>query len=119
MLLNPLESEKFVITFQGKEKKHKLFQIFFLKDNSICVDFPYYKNTTGIASEVTLEPEIIYPTNITLGETGKTTSHLVKYSHHNDGEVHFSQDGKVFTKIRRKACPLENVNGHFFTVTTQ
>lgn len=117
--LKPLESEKFVIAFHNGKKKHKLFQIFFLADNSICVDFPYYKNTSGIAAEISLDPKIIYPTNITLSETWKTTSHLVKYSHHNDWEAHFSQDRKVFTEIRRKACTLKSINGHFFTVTVQ
>jgi hypothetical protein len=29
-----------------------------------------------------------------LADKGKVASHLVKYSHHTDGEAHFSQDAR-------------------------
>lgn len=45
--------------------------------------------------------------------------HRVKYSHHVDGEAHFSQDGKILTKIRRRANSLPSHGGHIFTVQLQ
>jgi hypothetical protein len=47
---------------------------------------------------------------------GKVTSHLVKYTHHLDGEAHFSQEGQVKTEIRKKSIPLHSINGHIFTI---
>ncbi len=62
---------------------------------------------------------INFPFEITLLPGGKVTSHLVKYSHHPDGRVHFSQSGKVFTKIKKNSIPLSSVDGHMFTVHLQ
>ena len=56
---------------------------------------------------------------IDLRTNGRVTDHLVKYAHHIDGEAHFSQDGKVLTKIRRKAEPLISQRGHIFTIQIQ
>jgi hypothetical protein len=33
--------------------------------------------------------------------------------------VHFSQTGKVFTRIRKQGVPLRKINGHVFTVMLQ
>lgn len=56
---------------------------------------------------------------MSLEPEGKITSHLVKYSHHPDGRAHFSQDGRVFTRVRKQAVPLDAVEGHVFTVKLQ
>lgn len=50
---------------------------------------------------------------------GKVTSHIVKYSHHPDGNAHFSQDGKIRTEIRKKSFPLGDLISHFFTLQFQ
>ena len=50
---------------------------------------------------------------------GKVTSHLVKYSHHVDGRAHFSQDGKIFTTIKRQSVALEKQDGHIFSLLIQ
>jgi len=114
-----LRSERHVITVQMGEERHKLFQVFYLKDGSLCVDFPYFLDTEGIVSELTLNAGIDYPTSLKLDEKGKVTSHLVKYSHHPDGRVHFSQDGKVYTKIKRQSVPHKKLCGHVFTIMLQ
>jgi len=59
------------------------------------------------------------PESLIFGESAPVTTHIVKYSHHPDGEAHFSQDGKVFTRVRRKAVPLNAAEGHLFTVMVQ
>ena len=43
----------------------------------------------------------------------------MKYSHHTDGEAHFSQHGKVKTMVRRKSVPLAEQQGHIFTLLIQ
>ncbi len=45
--------------------------------------------------------------------------HHVKYTHHADGEAHFSQQGKILTKVRRRSNPLNVHEGHLFTVQLQ
>ena len=47
------------------------------------------------------------------------SSHLVKYSHHPDGRAHFSQDGRVRTEIKKQSVPLDNVEGHLFSLHVQ
>lgn len=84
-------------------------------DGSLFVSFPYSKHSKGLLSignvpagqataEVSLEPQ------------GKCTSHKVKYSHHRSGEALFSQDGKIFSAVRRQSVPLNSAEGHVFTV---
>ena len=43
----------------------------------------------------------------------------MKYAHHVGGEVHFSQDGKILTRIRRQSVPLRSNKGHIFTLLAQ
>lgn len=57
------------------------------------------------------------PTTVNFGQEASLTSHLVKFVHHPDGEVHFSQDGKVLTKIRRKSFRLNGPIGHLFQMS--
>jgi hypothetical protein len=59
------------------------------------------------------------PSSVNLADAGKVASHLVKYSHHPDGRAHFSQDGKVRTEIKRQSVPLNEQQGHIFTVLIQ
>jgi hypothetical protein len=56
---------------------------------------------------------------VNLENGGKVTSHRIKYSHHPDGRAHFSQDGKIFTAIKRQSLPLESHHGHLFTLSIQ
>lgn len=57
--------------------------------------------------------------NINLAAGRKTASHLVKYTHHIDGEAHFSQDGKVKTAMRRRSIALASQQGHIFSLLVQ
>ena len=94
-------------------------QINFSKnDGSLFVNFPYYKHKQGIAGHFKF-PANLYSHNLNLIKEGKVTSHLVKYSHHPDGEAHFSQDGRVLTTIKKKSLRLCEVDDHIFTVLFQ
>ena len=113
-------SERFVITVETAQERRKVFQILFLrKDGSLFVAFPYYVNSSGLLTLATLRAKTKYPASLQLIDGGKITGHRVKYSHHPDGEVHFSQDGKIFSTVRKLSAPLSEEEGHIFTVQVQ
>lgn len=112
-------SERVVITVIADGHRHKIFQIVFAKDGSFYVTFPYFGHTSGLLAEVKIEGPPGAQTVMDLADKGKVASHLVKYSHHTDGEAHFSQDGKVKTVIRRQSVPLAEQQGHIFTLIIQ
>lgn len=114
-----VHTERCVISVETNEKQYKLFQIVFAKDGSLFVNFPYFKHKEGLVTLATIPANISYPTNVELNPGGKATTHLVKYTHHPDGEAHFSQDGRVFTHIRKKAVPLTEFAEHIFTIKLQ
>ena len=110
-------TDKEVVYFCGSFNgdRHLIFRLQFGKDGSIYVQLPYFNDTKGLLSKVLLKAGEMHPTNVSL-ENGKTTGHRVKYSHHVDGEAHFSEDSKIYTEIRRKACPFNMMDGHLFTL---
>jgi len=117
MNLNVLRSGKFVIAVETPSGKFKLFQVLCGRDGSLFVPFPYYKHSSAQLSEETVEGGRKYPSDLSV--KGPLTMHRVKYTHHADGEAHFSQDGKILTKIRRRANSLPAYGGHIFTVQLQ
>lgn len=115
-----LQSERVVIAVKMLHYNSKVIQVLFgQSDGSLYVNFPYFKHSKGLISLVTLTSGTTYPTNIDLTPGGKVTSHLVKYAHHPDGRVHFSQDGKVLSIVRKQSIPLAEAEGHLFTVQLQ
>jgi hypothetical protein len=119
LLGSVFRSERFVIGLEVDSLYWKIFQVVFSSgDGSIFVTFPYFQHTTGIVSLATV-PANSPAATLHLQEGGKVSSHLVKYSHHPDGQVLFSQDRRVFSKIRKQGVPLAEVNGHLFTVHAQ
>jgi hypothetical protein len=112
-------SERVVVTVKADGHRHKVMQIVFAKDGSFFVTVPYFKHTRGLLAEVTVEGPPGAQTVMNLADKGKVASRLVKYSHHTDGEAHFSQDGKVKTVVRRQSVPLAEQQGHIFTVIFQ
>jgi hypothetical protein len=117
--LRAIRSEKIILVTSFSNHRSKILQIIFWKDGSIFIDFPFFSHSDGIVSLVTYPANANPPIDLSLLDGGKATSHLVKYSHHPDGKAHFSQDGKVFTKIKKICVPLEKINGHLFTVQIQ
>jgi hypothetical protein len=96
--------------------RHNIIQIGFNKrDGSLLVSFPYGKHSQGLLSIGTI-PAGRATAEVSLVERGKCASHKVKYTHHPDGRAHFSQDGKICTKIARQSVPLKSIEGHVFTV---
>ena len=110
-----IRSELFVVGAGTPARKAKLFQII-PRTDGLLIPFPYYNEPSAQLIIATIQ-------------AGKPPDHLevsgpvatarVKYSHHRDGEAHFSQDGKIVTAVRKRSTPLADVNGHLFTVQLQ
>lgn len=116
--LKAYSADRVVIAVQNGSMRKKVFQINFKsRDGSLFVSVPYAELGTGRVGVIECPPGD--PDSLSFGENAPVTSHSVKYSHHPDGEAHFSLDGKVFTRIRRKAVPLTAAEGHLFTVMVQ
>jgi hypothetical protein len=115
-----LVSERIIVTVETSDERRKIFQVLFAKgDGSMFVNFPYYNDCCGLLTLVTLRAKNRTPAFISLLDHGKVTGHRVKYSHHPDGAVHFSQAGKIVTSVRKSSVPLERSDGHIFTVQFQ
>jgi hypothetical protein len=116
--LQVIRSEKFIVVTRAGRYRSKILQIIFWKDGSIFIDFPFFAHTDGLVSLMTWNANIKPPTNLSMLSGGKVTSHLVKFSHHPDGNAHFSQTGKVLTKVRKLCPPIDKVE-HLFTAQIQ
>jgi len=116
MNLDIVRGEEFTIRVVNKGIKYKIFKIkFYKKDGSIFLFFPYFKHSHGILSILKFPANVKNRQTLHLDEVGKITSHLVKYSHRPDGNVHFSLDKKIFTfKKNKRAVPLSYDIGHIF-----
>lgn len=112
-------SKLVVVSINVDGMSYLAFQINFRPDGSVFVNFPYFRHRSGILAAATIPANGLHTSEINLQKSGKATSHLVKYSHHSDGRVHFSQDGPVFTEIIRQSIPLAQYRGHLFTVIVQ
>jgi hypothetical protein len=112
-----LAAEKYIVSVQVGNDAFKIFQIFFnKKDGSLHLNFPYFVHKEGILSELSIPANTTFPADLNMLPGGKVTTHKVKYSHHVSGEALFSQDGKIYSKIRKKSVPLRSKTGHIFTV---
>lgn len=113
-------SSCFVLAVGVAPQYYKICQILFSKkDGSLFVNFPYFKHSRGLVSVVTLRGGTKIPTNADLKPGGKVTSHLVKYAHHPNGRVHFSQAGQVLSQIKKQSLPLGAAQEHIFTIQLQ
>jgi len=112
--LRVIAAERATITVGTDAVHFQVCQITFGKDGSIFVQCPYFPGRNGILSSPPQDPDATGPITYDLRARGKLTSHLVKLSHHPDGNVHFSQDGKILTAVRRKTFPLSTMIGHVF-----
>lgn len=112
-------SKRIIVTIQLGAARHKAFQVFFGRDGSLFVAFPYFSHRTGILAAATIVGNGQTTAQVNLEASGKIASHLVKYSHHPDGCAHFSQHGRVRTEIKRQSIALDAQRGHIFSVLIQ
>lgn len=116
--INRFQSEKFIFVIQSGKIRKKVLQVFFGEDGSLYVSFPYFDDNRGVVCIASYSQDSS-TTTINLESTGKVTKNNVKYSHHPDGEVHFSQAGKIKTAIKKKSLPLIDTEGHIFSFSIQ
>jgi hypothetical protein len=117
--VDAIRAERVVCAVRAGQLRVKAFQVVFHKDGSFFISFPYFRHRTGILSISSIPANGLRESQVNLEHGGKVTSHLVKYSHHVDGRAHFSQDGKVFTAIKRQSISLDNQHGHIFSLLIQ
>lgn len=115
------QAEKFTISVKKNGTLYKICKIVFHqtknKDQSaILVSFPYHRNSKGLLSLMTFPKNTRKVDKLSLVPGGKVTSHKVKYTHWSDGNVHFSQDQKIYTKIKKTSDPLDKAIGHLFSI---
>lgn len=113
--IRPL-SNRVRINIKTQNFNKKLFQIRFWhskKGFQLFVE-PYTLDQRGLLSHVT---HSINSTTASLLPGGAKTSHIVKYSHTIDGLAHFSESGKIYSKIRKQSKLLTDKScGQLFTV---
>jgi hypothetical protein len=112
-------SARIVVALQSGLQRYKALQLFFGRDGSLFVSFPYFKHRTGLLASATIPGNGQTTSQVNLQVGGRIAPHLVKYSHHRDGRAHFSQDGKVRTEIKRQSVALDQQSGHIFSVLIQ
>lgn len=117
--ISTVRAEKYIVLINTGLYRSKVMQIIFHNDGSIFITFPYFSHTNGIVSLLTFPANLKRATDLSMLDGGKATSHLVKYSYHPDGNVQFSQDGKVYTKVRKHCPPINQLQGHFFSARIQ
>jgi len=117
--VDAIRAQRIVCMVRAGELRVKAFQIVFHKDGSFFISFPYFRHRTGLLSISSIPANGSRESQVNLEHDGKVTSHLVKYSHHVDGRAHFSQDGKIFTAIKRQSIALDKQYGHIFSLLIQ
>jgi hypothetical protein len=112
-------SDTVVVRTKAGSDVRKIFSVSFSKtDGSLFINLPYFETSKGLLSIATI-PGGQTGGPIDLKPQGKCSSHNVKYAHHISGEAHFSQTGKILTKIKRQSVPLRSNKGHIFTLLVQ
>jgi hypothetical protein len=110
---------RIVCVIKADDLRAKALQVIFPKDGSLFISFPYFRHRTGLLSASYIPADGQRQSQISLEQGGKVTSHLVKYSHHRDGRAQFSQDGKIYTAVKRQSVPLDKQEGHIFSLMIQ
>jgi hypothetical protein len=81
----------------------------------LFVHLPWLTNAQGILRTLCFEPGVFEKT-FDFTTEGVTTSELLKYSHHADGNVHFNQDGRGMNIVGVTGPALDLYSGHLFTI---
>ncbi|EKE13629.1 MAG: hypothetical protein ACD_12C00887G0011 [uncultured bacterium] len=116
------QSKRFTISVKHKDVFYKVLNLVFYQNKntnkeSIIISFPYHSNSKGLLSSITFPRNKKTVKKLSFIPGGKVTSHKIKYSYWEDGNTHFSQDGKIYTfKNKYLSDTLDNSIGHIFTI---
>lgn len=94
-------------------------QIIFGRDG-FFVTFPYHPDSAGVLARIVVP--VVLPgqqAQVDFGAVGFKTQHKIKYSHYRNGDCHFSQDGRIYTRVRNVSYGLAESQRHLFTVYAQ
>ncbi|MGH2561075.1 MAG: hypothetical protein ACRDJH_18570 [Thermomicrobiales bacterium] len=114
-----LATERCVLTIQHGTTRHKIAQVQWElgpKGIDYFAHLAYFTHEKWILSKYKLEGPAGTSTRQDLDTSGQTTRNRVKFTHHSDGEAHFSGNRKVFTRVRNQTRPLSDYIGHVFTI---
>lgn len=113
--LRYVAAARVTVTVGAYDAEYQICQITFSQgDGSIFVSFPYLREQPGLLSIATFPEDQTGSVTLSYGAEARSTSHLVKYSHHPDGLALFSQDGKIRSEVRRRSFRLHGPLGHLF-----
>ena len=115
-----VHSERFTVLFGTPGNYCRLFKVQFERHRhglGFFVHLPYFAHNRGVLGTVTI-PASEGEVKVDFRETSTTTTKRVKYVHHPDGRVQFSQDGKIVTEVVTQAVPLNQHESHLFTVNS-
>lgn len=86
------------------------------KTGAIYAQFTYFSGKRGVVVKAQCLVAADGTSRIEFAERGLVSSTLVKYSHPPNGRAHFSQDGKVVTKVWADSLPLDGPEGNLFEI---
>lgn len=108
------------ISVRWRDREAKVCQIVFARDG-FFVTFPYHPDSAGVLARIVVpvvppgeQRQVNYG-----GSVGFRTQHRIKYSHHVSGHCHFSEDRRIYTRVRNVSYSLEHSQRHLFTVYAQ
>ena len=107
------------ISVRWRGREVKICQLIFRKD-AFCVAFPYHPESAGVLARIVVP--VVSPgqtVNVDFGRVGFKTQHKIKYSHYVSGDCHFSQSGRIYTKVRNVSYGLAQSQRHLFTIHAQ
>jgi len=111
-----MRGEEILVSVHWEGVHRKLVKVCFgKKDGSLYICFPYYWHTEGLLSKC-LFPPGQHADQILIDDEARVTLQRVKYSHHPSGRCHFSQSGLVQAVIGKQATPIDQLEGHEFTL---
>lgn len=112
-----LTSTEIIITAGSLDEQYEIAFVQFWKDGSIFVQPRRFEAPEGgVAAVVPWRPNENPPFIFRIPDYGKRASSLLKLSHKPDGRVHFSQDGRIYTRIQRTSFSLRTAIGRVFSI---
>lgn len=109
-MIDVVFTQKINLFVTDGSQHYRIFCLFFRKDGGFNVSIPGYKIKNGVIGEC-----ILKDSRIDLKEKGKAVSSVVKFAYPQDGKVHFSESGKIFSEFKTKNTLTldENINQLF------
>jgi hypothetical protein len=116
----PFRSKRFVVMAEAEGIRSKIFSLGFDKSElGFSISLDYFNFRQALLGRYVNRMPFGESAPLDMKAGGTTSSRGFKLSHHADGRVHFSQDGKIYTRVVTQSKPLVTTLGHVFTVYFQ